>query len=65
MPVKELSLPLLTVNGKPLCHVTSEFSIQPLRIVFTIALPWICGSCRTFENLRLCGTSSRDSPQSK
>ena len=62
MPVNELSLPLLTVNGKPLCHVTIEFSIQPLRIVFTTRLLWICGSCHTFENLKLCGTSSRDNP---
>jgi hypothetical protein len=30
MPVNELSRPLLMLNGKPLCQVTNELSIEPL-----------------------------------
>src|SRR2546427_9032414 len=62
MPVNELSRPLLIVKGKPLCQVTIEFSIQPLTTLLRTRSPPTCGSCQTFDSLKLCGTSSRETP---
>ena len=41
--------------------VTIVFNIQPLTTWLKTPSP-MCGTCQRFENLKLCGTSSRDKP---
>ena len=53
-PVRALSCPLTTVNGKPLLHATMEVMFQPPTRKFATRLAGLDGQLPTPEKLKTC-----------